>query len=212
MESGAGIDIGGGYMGYTSADFAAIAWATKYGINGKSDEQPHAELSSLIFQITYERKTYYSFTDPVSWDDDDKAYHSSPGPDSDKHGVLPEGATLFGHIHFHWEGSENLHSSNVGFSRTTGYFNDYYTMSQFPKLSFYVVGATGNLIGRHPEYMGPQTSKRPGDDPEGKEYPILKNVYGPGIPLLDGAFKYTTNKDRQGTYIPANSKPWWDRH
>ncbi len=188
---------------YSSPDYAAMAWASSYGYIGIDDT---VEWSSVIFEVEYQGNKYYSFTDPVRFEDDRKAYHQCPPPLSSFQKALPKGAKLFGHIHLHWKGSENLNQTNIGFSRTSGYFNDEGMITENPNIRFYVIGATGNLIGRYPTNMPPPDPLKPTDNPKGTNYILLSNIYNKA-PILEGKMKNSTSQDRAPCFIPGVLKP-----
>jgi len=176
-----------GYDYYTSSDIAAFAWARKegYSLGIRDAAEKETEWASLIFE-KIDKGTgvrYYSYTKPDKFKTFLKRY-GSPGPDADPkkfHGKLPKGATLYGYIHLHWEGSEYLDPSNIGFSRSSGGGKgDMLKMDDFPNLKFYVVGSTGILWARNPAKMAPNRAEWPTDTDAKKIYRVAENVYGPG--------------------------------
>jgi RHS repeat-associated protein len=143
---------------------AAKSWALQYGINGKGGTS--MEVSSLIYRIKYKGEWYYSYTEAVSFSKKKDYSHSSPGPDDPLHKKLPKGAELTGHIHLHWAGSEMENQSNKGFSsQRAGESGDVANMKKFPKLTFFVLGATGDLLHRYPDDDGVEYDE---DDPQDK--------------------------------------------
>jgi RHS repeat-associated protein len=161
-----------GYDYYSSPDYAAIAWAQRYGGYGKGK----TEWSSLIFEKDDYENQYFSFTKAKKGNK-----ISSPGPVDPAHDKLPKGGKLYGMIHLHWEGSESLHPSNTGFSERVGpRQGDAGLHSSYKDLTFYVIGSTGILWRRNSSDMPPNDPKFPSDTDAGKIFRIAENIYGSG--------------------------------
>ena len=198
-----------GYEFYTSANFAAMAWAAHYSGNGSKATGKKVEFSSLIFEIVYNNTKYYSFTDPVSFPDESDSWHSSPGFDDPLHDKIPKGATIVGHVHIHWEGSESGgHESNVGFS-CHGDTND----NKLQKLDcqinddnrnkwMYVVGSQGDLLVRYPENYHGNYPGHPTLDPSGTKGKLITGLYSGNAIAWEG-----TAALRKPIYIPSIINP-----
>ncbi len=123
-----------GFKFYEHPDFAAIGWTTQYGGNGVNP----IEWSSALFSVVHKGKTYYSYTEAKEGTD-----RKSPGP---YEFVIPDGGTLMGAIHFHWEGSHTKPemATNTGFSDGWGTHSDRRNLIPYnPNLHYYVLGSTG---------------------------------------------------------------------
>jgi RHS repeat-associated protein len=131
---------------YTKPEFAAIAWAQKYGHYGAGS----IEISSLIYEIEHQGTIYYGFTEP-KWGSKNR----SPGLNVALHNPLPQGANAVGTIHLHWQYSERektpFAESNKSFSNGPGMDIDIMGREQNPWKWFFVVGSTGNLDAKYPE-------------------------------------------------------------
>jgi len=198
-----------GYEFYASANFAAMAWAAHYSSLASKAKGKTEEFSSLIFEIEYNNTKYYSFTDPVGFPNIKDSWHSSPGFGDPLHDKIPKGATVVGHIHIHWEGSEKGgHESNVGFS-CHGDTND----NKLQKLDcqinddnrnkwMYVVGSQGELLVRYPENYHGKYPGHPTLDPSGTIEKLITGLYS-GHPIaLEG-----DPAKRKPIYIPSIINP-----
>lgn len=171
-----------GYLFFTKPEYAAGYWASKYKQNAYDGK--FEEISSLIFEITFENHKYYSFTDPVKSRDPKMRKSRSPGfNDPEKeHNPLPKGATKMGAIHLHWRGSEAEDISNIGFSDPSGNRpGDMEIMSkgENANVMYFVVGATGILWVRYPNnYINEDEAPGWQHVDQGKVVRLLNNVYG----------------------------------
>jgi RHS repeat-associated protein len=196
-ESAISLEGADGYRFFTNPDYAAVDWAKRYAPSGKDEE----EWSSLIFEVEYDGKKYYSYTDPVQWFASDHRWAKSPGIESKDHHSLPQGAKRVGLIHLHWQGSGE---KNKSFSP-----GDDQRMVEFKSAHFYILGSTGVLTGRVPGNTEPPDPSRPMDNNAMKTYPLLSGLYSDKI-QREGSMQDVPNYKLEPCYIPSVKKHWYD--